>query len=149
MICRLAAAETWPLRQQVLHPARPWPTALDPLDEGPDALHLGWREGDELVGVGSISRQDRPDGPTTGRAWRVRGMAVTQPWQGRGIGARILAALLAHAAGHDPGGLTWCLGRLPAARFYARHGFRCLRELHVSGKGPRLLLELHLPAAEK
>jgi GNAT superfamily N-acetyltransferase len=140
MICRLRPEQTWPLRQQILHPSRPWPTSLDPLDLTPDALHLGWLAEGVLVGVGSIGRDSPPTGDPTTPYWRLRGMAVRGSYQGRGIGGKLLSALLVHAARLDPAGEAWCLGRLAAEGFYCRYGFRQVGRLDIAGKGPRLLL---------
>ncbi len=145
MIWRLAPRETWALRRAVLHPARPLPTEADPRDVVPDALHLGWREDGDTIACGSIAREALPEG-ATGPAWRVRGLAVLAPWRGRGIGGRLLDALLDHARSLDPQGLAWCLGRIEAERFYARHGFRRTGEVEVEGKGLRLLLRRSLGA---
>jgi GNAT superfamily N-acetyltransferase len=140
MICRLQPEQTWSLRQQVLHPSRPWPTKIDPLDLTSDALHLGWREAGKLTGVGSICRDLPPIGDAGTADWRVRGMAVLSAYQGQGIGGKLLLALLSHASGRGPLGTAWCLGRLEAQRFYIRHGFRPISRFDVAGKGPRLFL---------
>ena len=97
MICRLRPEETWPLRQQVLHPSRQWPTRLDPLDLVPDSLHLGWQAAETLVGVGSIGRDVPIKGDPAVAYWRLRGMAVLECFRGRGIGGQLLLALLRHA----------------------------------------------------
>lgn len=156
MICRLAPADTWGLRQQVLHPERPWPSSANPRDLVPDALHLGWRASGELLAVGSIAREDPgPEGlsnpvpaifrEAAGRAWRLRGMAVVPAAQGRGIGGELLNRLLAHVAACDAGGLVWCHGRESAEGFYGRHGFRRIGHIDVPEKGPRLILARRLP----
>jgi GNAT superfamily N-acetyltransferase len=144
MIRCLRPEQTWPLRQQVLHSSRPWPTSLDPLDLTPHALHLGWLAEGVLIGIGSIGRDTPAVGDPTTAHWRLRGMAVLDSHQGRGIGGKLLLVLLAHAASLDPAGTAWCLGRLPAEGFYLRYGFRQMGRFEVPGKGPRLMLERSL-----
>ena len=56
-------------------PANRCPATLDPRDTVRDACHLGWFEGEQLVGVGTISRHPLPLEPTP-IAWFVRGMSV-------------------------------------------------------------------------
>lgn len=143
MIKAIAAKDAWPLRREVLNPTKPLPTALNPLDIVPDALHLGWFEAEEIVGVGTISRQALPTEPDA-MAWFVRAMAVASAWRSRGIGGRLLDALLAHGVDCDPGGIAWCHARLPAEAFYSRHGFRVLDQVDLPGKGVRLRMRRRL-----
>ena len=137
MIKAIAAEDAWPLRREVLNPTKPPPTAQHPLDIVPDALHLAWFEAGRIVGVGTISRQALPIEPDA-IAWFVRAMAVAPGWRSRGIGGRLLDALLAHGADHNPGGIAWCHARLPAEAFYSRHGFHVLDQVDLPGKGLRL-----------
>jgi GNAT superfamily N-acetyltransferase len=65
-------------------------------------------------------------------------MSVVESERSRGIGGEILAALIAHAAKHDPGGIAWCHARLAAERFYRRHGFELLDRIDLPQKGLRL-----------
>jgi predicted GNAT family N-acyltransferase len=132
----IAAQDAWPLRREVLHPTRPLPTTLDPLDAVPDARHLGWFEAGRLVGTGSISRHPLPF-ESDAVAWFIRAMTVAQDWRSRGIVGRLLDALIAHGAAHDPNGIAWCHARLPAEAFYARHGFQTLDQVDLPEKGPR------------
>ena len=137
MIRTVAPEQTWLLRRDALRPGKPLPSELDPRDTVRDACHLGWFEGERLVGVGTISRHPLPLDPSA-IAWFVRGMSVVESERSRGIGGEILEALIAHAAKHDPGGIAWCHARLPAERFYRRHGFELLDRVDLPEKGLRL-----------
>jgi GNAT superfamily N-acetyltransferase len=137
VIRAVAPEQTWLLRRDALRPGKPLPSELDPRDTVPDACHLGWFEGARLVGVGTISRHPLPLDPAA-TAWFVRGMSVVEGERSRGIGGEILEALIAHAAKHDPGGIAWCHARLPAERFYRRHGFELLDRIDLPEKGLRL-----------
>lgn len=75
-----------------------------------------------MLGVGSIFREAQ-DGSTEGYGWRIRGMAVAREAQGKGLGARILQALIEHAASYAQPGEIWCNGRAAVEGFYARFGF--------------------------
>ena len=137
MIRQIAAERTWLLRRDVLNPGKPLPTALDPRDTVDGARHLGWFEGEQLIGVGTISRHPLPLKPDA-IAWFVRGMSVTEAQRSRGIGGQILKALISYAADHDAEGLAWCHARLPAESFYRRHGFSLLDHIDLPEKGLRL-----------
>jgi predicted GNAT family N-acyltransferase len=49
-------------------------------------------------------------------------MATADGRRSEGIGAAVLAVVIAHVASHG-GGLLWCNARLPAVEFYGRAGF--------------------------
>jgi GNAT superfamily N-acetyltransferase len=137
VIREITVEQTWLLRRDGLNPGKLLPSAIDPRDAVEGARHLGWFEGDRLLGVGSISRHPLPLEPDA-IAWFVRGMSVAHGQRSRGIGGQILDALIVHAAGRDPGGLAWCHARIPAESFYRRHGFRLLDRIDLPEKGLRL-----------
>jgi GNAT superfamily N-acetyltransferase len=112
----VAAAETAELRRQVLRAGRP--VAL-PGDADP-AFHVGVYDGELLLGTGNVRVDPAPWAPSD-PAWRLRGMATHPEHRGRGVGALVLDALLAHARGHG-GGVLWCNARTPAQAFYERAG---------------------------
>jgi GNAT superfamily N-acetyltransferase len=112
----VAPAETAELRRQVLRGGRP--VAL-PGDDDP-AFHVGVFEDGVLVGTGNVRRDPAPWAPDV-PAWRLRGMATDPGHRGRGVGAAVLDALVAHARAHG-GGVLWCNARTPAQRFYERAG---------------------------
>jgi GNAT superfamily N-acetyltransferase len=111
-------AETAELRRAVLRGGRP---VLLPGDDEP-AFHVGGYDGEALVGTGNVRREPAPWAPEQ-PAWRLRGMATAPAARGCGVGAQLLAALLAHCREHG-GGLLWCHARTPAQRFYERAGLQ-------------------------
>lgn len=119
MIVReVRAADTAELRRAVLRGGRP--VAL-PGDDAP-AFHVGVLDEGVLVGTGNVRREDAPWEPQR-PAWRLRGMATAPDRRGRGVGALVLEALLAHCR-EEGGGLLWCNARTPAQRFYERAGLQ-------------------------
>jgi N-acetylglutamate synthase-like GNAT family acetyltransferase len=78
----------------------------------------GWEEGGELVGVMGL----QPVRDVT----LLRHAYVRTAWQGRGIGAALLAALRGETRGRFLVG-TWADARW-AIRFYERHGFALVPE---------------------
>jgi len=123
-VARVDAADTYPLRQRVLRPGRPPGAARFAIDDDPSTASFAARTPDgEVVGTAVVYPAPCPWFPDRPRAWRLRGMATAPDRRGRGIGAHVLRAALAHvnAVGGD---LVWCNARAPAQRFYERAGFR-------------------------
>lgn len=70
---------------------------------------------DRVVGTGNVDL--RPEVPVI---WTLY---VLREWQGRGVGSKLLTAMLAKVPGPEVA-LEYADGNDGAARFYARHGFR-------------------------
>lgn len=70
---------------------------------------------DRVVGTGNVDL--RPEVPVI---WTLY---VLPEWQGRGVGSKLLTAMLAKVPGPEVA-LEYADGNDGAARFYARHGFR-------------------------
>lgn len=118
----ISAEETYPLRHRILRPNQTLADCMFLLDKAPDTRHVGYFLNGELVGVGTIFREAE-DGSTDRNVWRIRGMAVATNIQGRGVGGKILSALITYAASQDLPGEVWCKGRVTAENFYKRFGF--------------------------
>ncbi len=119
----MPAASTFPLRQRVLRAREPIEQLALPGDDDPDTCHMAAMTATgEVVGTANVRREGPPWEPGAEGAWRLRGMATSEELRGRGIGARLLDALLSHIASRD-GGFVWCNARVPAVRFYQREGF--------------------------
>jgi predicted GNAT family N-acyltransferase len=144
-IVRLDPEAVRPLRQAVLRPHQRVDEVAFPGDALPGAAHFGARDGGgALLGVASVSPEPHPVAPRPGD-WRVRGMA-TDPdgGRGRGAGALLLEACLAHA--RAAGGLrVWCNARSPVRGFYERAGFTVEGgEFELPGIGPHHLMSLEI-----
>jgi GNAT superfamily N-acetyltransferase len=116
-------AETYGLRGRVLRPGAPPDRAHLDADDHPSTAAFAAREPDgTVVGTAIVYPEPCPWAPERPGAWRLRGMATAEDRRSRGVGARVLGAVLAHvtAAG---GTLVWCNARVPARRFYEREGF--------------------------
>ena len=118
----VTAREVRPLRGAVLRPGQPPEALVYPGDDLPGALHAAVRDEDgSIVGVASIAPEPHPRNPRAGD-WRLRGMATAPEARGRGLGAALLSACIAHA--RERGGeRVWCNARTTAEGFYAREGF--------------------------
>lgn len=130
VIEEISAGETHSLRLAVLRKGIDSTDVHFPEDEHPDGFHLGYFDDGVLVGVASFSPTPTPfrDGAS---AWQLRGMAVAEDRQSRGIGA----ALLQHATTRlrsDGFAVLWCNARDSAQAFYAQLGFVVLGEGFVT-----------------
>jgi len=119
----LAPEETHDLRRRVLrqHLTGPEADVEYPADRLPGTLHLGVRDGGEVVAIATLSREPAPGRPEVPAA-RLRGMAVDPARQGEGLGAAVVKEALRRlaAAGVE---LCWANARLRALGFYERLGF--------------------------
>lgn len=117
--------DTYAVRLAVLRSDTPTKEVSFPQDRAPGAVHLGvWIEG-ELVATSTWVSCNAPDG--TSPAVQLRGMATAARLQGMGIGASLIAAGRAHAAGIGAGAV-WANARDSALAFYEREGFDVIGE---------------------
>jgi GNAT superfamily N-acetyltransferase len=138
VVRQIAAAQTRPLRQQVLRPGRPPESSVYAGDDDGSTFHAGAFLDGQLVGIASLYAEGRSDGPPGG--WRLRGMATSPPFRQRGVGRALLEASLEHVAGHG-GGELWCNARTAALDFYARAGFDVVSEpFEIAGIGPHVVM---------
>jgi GNAT superfamily N-acetyltransferase len=90
------------------------------------------RNGDRLAGAIALDAGlDRAQGV------RLRWFIVDEPWQGRGLGRRLIGHALdfCRSAGHARVFLWTFAGLDPARRLYESHGFRLTEEHRVSQWG--------------
>jgi GNAT superfamily N-acetyltransferase len=126
-------AETRALRQAVL---RPHQTLADLGEhEAADAFAAGAFDGEALVSVGFV----QPEGDAG--EWRIRGMATVPEARGRGAGAGVLGALVAHA--HAEGARRiWANVRVAAISLYERAEFRVVSDVFEPPDiGPHVVME--------
>ncbi|HYH80790.1 MAG TPA: GNAT family N-acetyltransferase [Longimicrobium sp.] len=109
--------------------------------DGAGEVLLGVFDGDGLIAIGGVTRD--PYGGEAGTG-RVRHVYVHPAHRRGGVGARLLAALEAHARGHFHA-LVLRTDTDAAARFYEALGYRALaaggtathrRDLHPSPPAP-------------
>lgn len=131
----ISAAETRPLRRELLRPFQTLEELVFAGDDSEDTLHAGAFVGPRLIGIASVSRDQLP-GTQDKDAWKLRGMAVRPELRGRGLGRALLESCIAHVEGRG-GRLLWCSGRTSAMGFYRSLGFEPSGdEYQVEGTGP-------------
>jgi len=111
-----------PLRQRVLRPHETLEQLRARDDDAPDTGNYVAFANAEVVSTASVRREAPPWAPAAEHAWRLRGMATADEWRGKGVGARVLDAVIGHVRARG-GGLLWCNARVPARSFYERAGF--------------------------
>jgi len=112
-IRQITAAETWPLRHEVMWPDKPFAYVQLPDDDG--GYHYGLFENGQLVSVLSLF--------LNGDLARFRKFATLPTHQRRGYGSRLLSHVLARA--EDLGATRiWCSARVEAAPFYEKFGMQ-------------------------
>lgn len=144
----ISSSQTRALRHAMLRPDQPWEATAYPGDTDASTLHVGAFDGGSLVAVASVYRQ-APPGQDDERAWRLRGMATHPAARGRGHGAALLGVCGAHVARME-GRRLWCNARVPAAGFYARHGFaRRGEQFDLPPIGPHVVMERSVSPADR
>ena len=129
------------LRRGVLRPEAPSDdaTIYDEELEGTAATY-GVVVDQVPVAIGTVMPDGYPPNPGPGD-WRIRGMATNPDFRGRGLGALVLSALVAHAIDRD-GTLAWCNARVSAAAFYEGSGFVRRGDIfNTAGDRPHLLMD--------
>jgi GNAT superfamily N-acetyltransferase len=141
-IRQVEARDTRELRRRVLRPHQ----SVDELAAEEDSAATWFAavlDGD-VVGTVSLSPEDSPDELKADVPYRLRSMAISEPMRGRGLGAVLLGAAVAHvrAVGGDA---VWCSARAAAAAFYRAAGFvESSGEYEVAHIGPHVRMALRL-----
>lgn len=111
----LSAAQTLPIRHQVL-----WPTKAPEfcqVDGDKHALHFGVRADQQLVGVASLYREGKTD------TVRLRKFATLEAFQHQGVGSMLMQHML-DTATEQGIQYFWCNARESAYPFYQRFGLQ-------------------------
>ena len=116
-VVELTAEQTHPLRLAVLRSDTPSKVVAFDEDDWPGTLHLGVRDGDDIVAVSTWIER-----PFNGeQAVQLRGMATATNVRGHGVGAMLLESGCQRVA--PIAQLVWARARDTAIGFYVRHGF--------------------------
>jgi GNAT superfamily N-acetyltransferase len=122
------AADTHALRRFVLRRGTPTDNVNFATDELPGTRHLAIRDAAGSVIATSTWFESESANHPGRRAVQLRAMAVHDDYQGRGLGAALIAAGVADARARGVT-LIWANGRDSALSFYTGQGF------HVVGDG--------------
>ncbi len=134
----ISAAETYDIRWPVLRAGLPRESAIFDGDDASEARHFGAFRDENLVGVTSIFPRPFPDHPERKNTWQLRGMAVVPEVQSQGAGEALLKAAQIDAR-QNGAECLWANARVPAARFYEKHGWTIIgSEFDIPTAGPHV-----------
>jgi predicted GNAT family N-acyltransferase len=142
---RGSAEEVIDLRHAVLRAGLPRETAIFPGDDHPDARHVVAvaATGERIVGCVTVHPTTWDDGQP---AWQLRGMATDAGVRGSGVGRAMLREIVDLVAREFPARIMWCHARVPAARFYERHGWKVISDVYeIPSAGPHVKMTRPLP----
>lgn len=126
-IREISAEETFPVRQDVLRPGRPAEECFFQDDAEAETLHLAVFEDAEIVAVASFMKNNSPEFPEEIQ-YQLRGMAVKENQQGKGLGAKLLKKGEEILLQRHEQLLLWFNARETAIKFYEKFGYTTLGE---------------------
>ncbi|MDC0357423.1 GNAT family N-acetyltransferase [Oligoflexia bacterium] len=136
-IRQISAEEARPIRQQVLYPGDPESKSLYRGDTRSEARHFGAFDSNCLIGAVSVYLRDPKTDKPLGRSWRIRGNAILDKEQGRGIGRELVNSCVRYVES-QAGELIWCDVRTNVTGFYESLGFHVEGEpFYLEGMGMR------------
>jgi len=110
-----------PLRRDILRPGYSLEESKFEGDSDPDTFHLAAILKEDIIGVATLMKDPYPLLPGTNQ-YRLRGMAVSEDHQGKGIGKKILIKAIRLMTDKDVDYL-WFNARSHAVEFYRKQGF--------------------------
>jgi len=135
-------AQVYDLRHRILRVDMAREAAYFAGDDEPTAMHLATRdEHGRIIACVTLIQRDYEDMNNGQRVpgWQLRGMAVDGAWQSRGIGSVLLHEAVRRIKAKEDGRQLWCNARVPAMRFYQRHGWRVVSQpFEIPTAGPHV-----------
>lgn len=121
-IKEITATTAYDVRHPILREGKPLDSCRFGGDDLPTTFHLGYYIDTQLVGVVTLLEKDHPEF-TTKKAFQLRGMAVLQDFQKRGIGDALVkkSEEMILARGRT---LIWMNAREIAVCFYEKLGYK-------------------------
>ncbi|MCB0428194.1 MAG: GNAT family N-acetyltransferase, partial [Mangrovimonas sp.] len=121
-IKKISTIETYPVRHPVLRAGRPLEDCKFDHDDLETTFHLGLFEKNHLIGVATFLKNNSSSFPESNQ-YQLRGMAVLDHFQGKGLGAQLLnyaetELKLSQAE------LLWFNARERAVPFYSKLGYK-------------------------
>ncbi len=135
IIKEITVEETLPLRSAVLRDGKPFDQCRFAEDGQRGSFHLGYFDDEQLVGVASFYEIgfDNIDEPGI----QLRGMAVDNHYQGKGIGKALVQFAEQKIESNQSITHIWCNARKIAYKFYESQGFGFVsEEFEIDEVGP-------------
>jgi predicted GNAT family N-acyltransferase len=136
-ICRVSIDVIIDLRHRMLRAGLPREAAQFPGDDTPSTWHVGVFQSAEdnapPLSCASFMLNSYKEEP----AWQLRGMCTDGAHQSNGLGGKLLACAESEIVKESTVRLFWCNARVPALRFYERHGWKIdSEEFDIPTAGP-------------
>lgn len=125
IIKKITTETTFSVRNPVLRPHQPVETCCFEGDNLLSTTHFGFYEGEMLAGIVSVFEKHNSNW-SFNHQYQMRGMAVLDLFQKRGIGEQLVKTVIQHAQ-EKKKELIWFNARKNAVPFYERLGF------HING----------------
>lgn len=135
MIRFITAAQTLPLRSEVLQNGIDYTKCLFDHDLYPTTFHMGYFEEDKLVCILTCMQENHGKLPKS--AYRLRGMATAPEGRRKGYAAQLLLAAMEHLRSQLHIDYLWFNARTIAFPFYEALGFEYMSdEFDIPEIGP-------------
>jgi len=130
-IKQIPSKETFAVRLPVLRPGKPVESCIFEGDDLPSTVHFGIFEGEDLAGIVSVFEASTPLLTQT-RQFQLRGMAVLDSHQKKGLGEKLVKAAEDYikTAG---GEAIWFNAREIAVGFYDKMGYKIIGDPFTLG----------------
>lgn len=120
-IKKITAETTFSVRNPVLRPNQPVESCRFEGDNLPSTTHFGYFEDEKLVGIVSVFEKANPNWQTN-KQIQVRGMAILDEFQKKGIGEKLMQSVI-NLAQENRMELIWFNARKNAVPFYEKLNF--------------------------
>ncbi len=123
IVKKISAEDTIAIRHPVLRKGRPRQDCYFKGDDAPTTFHLGCFVDHQLAGVATFMQNKHE--LIEGNQIQLRGMAVLEAYQGKGLGKKILdkAEKIAISQGYT---ILWCNARITAVLFYEKLNYQTI-----------------------
>jgi ribosomal protein S18 acetylase RimI-like enzyme len=125
-IKQISSQETLAIRQTVLRPGKPIDSCIFDGDDLDSTFHIGIYEGDNLAGILSGFEVSSSLFTET-RQFQLRGMAVLEAYQKKGLGDQLMQYAEALIKQRD-GTIIWFNARKIAVGFYSKMNYNIIGE---------------------
>lgn len=123
-IKKISSIETYPVRHEVLRKGKPIETCQFKGDDDEYTTHFGFFLEDKLVGIISIFKENNILFPESIQ-FQIRGMAVLEEFQGKGLGAELVKKAENHCLNFNTN-LIWFNARENAVPFYEKLNYKII-----------------------
>jgi predicted GNAT family N-acyltransferase len=142
---QITATDTHTVRHPVLRPGKPRASCIFDGDDLKTTIHFGIFDAEKIIGVASFLKNNNANFTELSQ-YQLRGMAILQPYQGLGIGNKLLKYcdnfLIEKGVN-----LIWCNAREIAVNFYKRNGFSIFGNVfNIKDIGPHYAMKKKLNA---